>query len=242
MNPLEVSLRATQCQYTDVLSKVHLYLKVSRFDLARNVLNVATSEYPGDGRLYNLLGLVYHKESNFSEAIRNFKISQEKQTDLLEATLNLIVTLCDVGLYDSASSIFQSHQTQSLGGLEAPSPGIGHIAELHCELGNRYATMGFHSEAANQFELAFKLTHGNPAIGYKLASMYIECGRMESAQILLQNIIKAAETDVQALNLLGLAFFCNKQIGKAKEYWGLSHKIDPSDKISANYLCIVAEN
>ena len=215
-----------------------MYLNVGRFDLARSILNTVIADSPNDERLYNLLGLVYHKESNFAAAIKNFKISREKAPNYLEATLNLIITLCDVGLYDAALTLFQSHRAESSGESVVSNPATLQLVDLHCELGESYALMGSYSDAACQFEIAFKLADGAPTVGYKLARMYIECGHFDKAQHLLRNIMKSSASDVHALNLLGLVFHCQKQFDKAKEQWSLSQKIDPSDNISASYLSL----
>ena len=195
------------------------------------------TEFPDDGRLYNLLGLAFHRESNFSSAIQNFRLAREKQTDSHDGTLNLLITLCDVGLYDAASALFEAHHNE----ISCPSadPATPQLISQHCELGNSYALLGRYAEAASQFETAFKLANESRQIGYRLARMYVEGGSLDKAEHLLQKMIESFPSDVLAHDLMGLVFLSRKQIGKARETWEKAQKIDPSDKISTGYLSIV---
>ncbi len=59
-------------------------------------------QHKNNAGLLNLLGLVYHKQARFPEAMKQFRAALTANPSYLEASLNLISTLCDLSRYDEA--------------------------------------------------------------------------------------------------------------------------------------------
>lgn len=214
--------------YKEISSRVTLYLSVGRYEIAERLLiekieiieSESTDHHTGEhARLYNLLGLVYHKQSQFNKALNCFERSWQIQGSFVEARLNYAVTLCDLGHYDKAHTSTeeclehtdkQSQQTQLT---------LERLADRHEELGDLYLRCDMKVQARTEYQKALTLTTDNPPVRLKLAQMLLRSGHIEQAQRELETILTDPGCGEQARCWLGIIALREGRGDKALQHW-----------------------
>src|SRR3954453_3141286 len=96
----------SRAELAEIRKKVALYLSVQRFDAAEKLLRATLTDYGPLANIHNLLGVTFHKQSRFVEALKEFNRALAVNPDFVEAALNLTATLCDLSRYDEAKTVF----------------------------------------------------------------------------------------------------------------------------------------
>ena len=84
-------------EISEIKKKTSIYLSVGRYEAAEKLLKMSLSEFGSIAILHNLLGLTFHRQSKFPEALEQFELSFRENPDFIEAKLNFSVALCDLG-------------------------------------------------------------------------------------------------------------------------------------------------
>ena len=223
------SLRA---KITDIQERIALNLAVERFDVAVNLLQNSLKELGDIANLHNLLGVTFHKQSEFTKAIVSFKRAIEINPGYIEASLNLIILYCDLGLYDLARKTEDSLSkiTENKGNL--PSLVMGRIANHHCETARYYKQNNLSSEAMREYEKALTIYPRMPDQILRLAELEFEDDQFEKVVIRLKDLVSSVGPSTEAFNLLGLAFYRLGETSNAEYYWVKSQELNSRDRTS----------
>lgn len=82
--------------FAEIQQKIRIYHSVNRFEAAEKMLLSAIDEHGSMANLHNLLGVTYHKQSKFADAIVQFTKALKINQNFVEAGLNLSATFCDL--------------------------------------------------------------------------------------------------------------------------------------------------
>ena len=137
-----------------VKKKVGLFLQVHRYEAAEKLLKSTLSAYGSLANLHNLLGLTYHKQSRFVDAIEQFELARKDNPNYTEATLNLTATLCDLSRYEEAREIYATLKSDERTGKRHPKMVLGRIANMHASLARTYQECNMLPEAIKSLAIS----------------------------------------------------------------------------------------
>lgn len=224
-------------QLKNVEEKVDLYLSVNRFQAAEKLLRESLREFGNLANLYNLLGVTFHRQSKFQEAINNFQEAISLNPKFIEAALNLAITYCDLGLYEEGETVYRSAQEQVQDGETQISSLItGRLANLHNQTALAYEQAGLYQEALKEYEKAINLYPHMPDIMMKIAQLEFQQGRSDRAKTYLLEYERRFSPTPAIYNLLGLIAYHEGDLSTAKNRWLKAQELNPEDRLSRSYL------
>jgi tetratricopeptide (TPR) repeat protein len=217
--------------------KIELYLSVHRYQAAEKLLQDALKEHGQLANLFNLLGVTYHQQSKFDDAIAAFQKAQDVNPRFIEASLNLAICYADLGLYDDAETTYrqaqdQVHQQET----QLSSLITGRLANLHNQTAQAYEQAGLMQEALNEYEKALQLYPQMPDIRFRVASLERQSGRRDRAKSHLLEHERRFPPDPAVYNLLGLLAFEDGDFVTARNRWLKSQDLNPEDRLSSSFL------
>ncbi len=225
-----------RAELTAIQEKVHLFLQVHRYEAAEKLIKSTLSTHGPLANLHNLLGLTYHLQSRFVEAIEQFEGALKANPAFIEAGLNLTATLCDLSRYEEAREIFSSLHAQVGGQRKQPRMVLGRIANLHATVGRTYEECGLIPEAIQEYTKALSLFSDMPDIQMSAARLLIKAGQTAKAQARLEELVKADSSHWEARTLLGLVYFKLGRRDLAKDQWAIAQQSNPDDATSRAFL------
>jgi tetratricopeptide (TPR) repeat protein len=207
--------------------KAHLYSGLNRFDAAEKSLRASLEEFGRNARLLNLLGTMCHRQSRFEEALDFFaEASQIAGHQGIEATINLAITLCDLGRYDDARNAF-SLLAQQAGEKASTSPAAGALAAAHLELARIYSVQKLRAEAIAEVHKALILDSTLVDARLLLGKLFLDESELDNAIRELEIISTTNPQNAEARIWLGIAYARGGRIGAAKTQWQLASEQDP---------------
>ena len=221
----------------EIQDKVDIYLSVERFQVAEKLILGALKELGDLANLHNLLGLTYHRQSRFNDAIASFENARRINPKFIEPILNLTIIHLDLGLYEEAERFYE----QAKNSLEAEDSQlssllVGRLANMHAETARAYEKVGLVGEAIKEFEKATALYPNMPDIILHLAQLEIQNGRRDRAQSYLLDMERRFSPDPLVQNFIGLIAYQNGDYVEAKSRWRKAQEIHPEDRLSKSYL------
>ena len=227
----------------EIEEKVDIYLSVNRYRAAEDLVHDSLDMLGEVAKLRNLLGLVYHKQSKFSQAIQQFQKSLQINCEYIEPSLNLAITYCDLGLYQKGEKQYLeiTNDYVGKGSNEIPSLFKGRLANLHCETADYYRKSGLNLEAIKEYEKALSIYPKMPDKVLELARLEYDMNHLEKAKVRLQDFAEAFSPSTLAYNLLGLIAYKEGDYSSSYNYWAKSQEIDPSDRTSRSLLRCLRE-
>lgn len=209
-------------QTQEIVSKVTLYVSVARYDLAEKTVRSYLEEQLPDedlACLHNLLGMIFHRQSLFSEASREFEKALQYDPSYLEALLNHAVTLCDTGQYAGADRVMKEAPIQVDKSHCLSYLTLSRLADKHEETGDQYLQCGMPHRALIEYKSSNEISHLRPRVRLKMAEVFMQLGSRERAHKELTALLDHAETHDQASALLGVIAFEEGDHARSISYW-----------------------
>ncbi len=196
---------------------------------AARTLEKATARFPGRFAGEYLLGLSYHEQKKYPEALKHLiaaeALARSTETNRLNTALyfQLGATSERAGDLAEAEKYFEQSITLSATNAEALN-----------YLGYMWAEKGLKLDRARELiERALKIEPGNAAFLDSLGWVYFQTGRFrEAVECLLQAIAAApAEPDAVMFDHLGDAYAALKEMDNARAAWTKSLSLESSEVV-----------
>lgn len=223
-------------ELNSIVNKVNLYVSVQRYDAAEKLIRAAISDYGHLANMYNLLGVTYHRQSRFVEALDEFRRAISINPSYVEASLNLAATLCDLSRYEEAREIFNNVQSQTNPSKRQPDLILGRLANLHAASGKLYRQSNMHADAIREYRKALSLFERMPDVKLDLARLYMQIGQLDKAQTEFEDLIRHFPEVSEARTWLGVLYLKLGRTEQARDQWLKVQQTDPNDLISRAYL------
>ena len=223
---LEYDLQVTK-------QKLSLFFSVGDLAEAQDLIKQMLKKYRGKPEFHNLMGLVYHKQSQFSEAISEFKKAAEKSGDDPQAELGLAMTLCDIGEYDKASKLMaQLTQQSSEQGLS--SQAVQRLIKSHLETCLLYQQCNLLDKALSELNKALELKPDDFHLNITLAKVLYKMEQPDNAKDVLESLM-ANHDEPKGYVWLGIVYHRLGDHHLAKQAWLKANKLDPKDSLTQAY-------
>jgi len=186
--------------------------------------------------LYCKLGTIYHDKGRFTDAIKLFAEALKLNPNYIEARVNLLVMLNDMGHYDHARKLMGK-----LNGTGA-SPGalnMGRLAGKHLEVGDMYYSLQLYEHARVEYEHACKLRPGWCDVRTKLGVVYRRLNRQADAIRELETAVAINPRFLDARVELALTYFQQGKKSHAMSLWKAVIDIEPTHPRATRYLTLV---
>jgi tetratricopeptide (TPR) repeat protein len=222
--------------FVQILEKVRIYHSVNKFDAAEKTILTAIDEYGSLANLHNLLGVTYHKQSRFADAIVQFTKALKINPYFVEAGLNLSATFCDLGRYEDAKTIFSEILAQTSENKKHPDLVLGRLANHHAACGLLYDQNNLPMDAIDEYKKALSLYERMPDIKLSLGKMYFKTNQIDRAIFEFQDAVRNFPNDHEAHLWLGI---CNWKMGRtdiAIRSWETAKSLAPELSAADAYL------
>ncbi len=190
--------------------------------------------------LYNKLGLIYHGKGELGKAASAFGKALELNPGYTEVSLNLAVTLNDMGKYQEAGEIFNRAAKIAHGAPYSLDPFIkGKLANEHARIGDIYYDLGLYGEAVEEYKKAIGLRPTFVDIITKIGIAYREKGMYNDA---IREFMKAREINpkyVPARINLGITYYMKGFLDLAVAEWQQTLEVNPDNSDAKMYLKFV---
>ncbi len=191
----------------------------------------------GYADVYNKLGLINSQRGDLSRAAGFFKKALFLNPHYTEASLNLTITLNDLGEYDEARKIISKAALSAWADPNAIDPYIRKkMANEHAKLGDQYVELGMLDEGVEQYRKALGLSPGLVDIMTKLGMALRNQGEVNEAIELLAQAERLHPTYVPARIQLGLTYYMKGFFDLAFSKWEEASHIEPSGAAARVYL------
>ena len=231
----------SRSEIAEVRRKVSLYLSVNRFDAAEKLLKATLTDHGSLANVHNLLGVTFHKQSKFVDALKEFNKALAANPDFVEAALNLAATLCDLSRYDEARGVFTQLTAQINPKKRQPGLVLGRLANQHVTNGQSYEDTGMFGDAIQEYRKALSLYERMPDVKLALAKLYVRVGQNDKAKQEFEEIVKISPELPDAHTWLGILYYKLGRKDLAKRHWEKAQQVDPNDMTSRAYLKISRE-
>lgn len=187
--------------------------------------------------LHNMLGVIYHVDGRFEEAIKHFQQALKINPHYTEALLNLAVLYNDLGRYPDAKKLYgQLHKKQD-GKQKDIEPVLkGKLSNMHATVGDTYRTLGLYQHAATEYEKALALNPDYKDIRTKLGVALREEGKLPDSLKELKRVVKESPNFILAHLQLGITYYSMSKPTDAKKEWEAVLEQDPKNESAKIYL------
>ena len=223
-------------QLSEITKKVDFYLRVHRYDAAEKLLKASLVTHGKVPKLLNLLGVTYHRQSRFPEALAFFARATKASPRYMEASLNLAATLCDLSRYDAAREVFSQLGELVTNASETPNLVTDRLAAHHAENGKLYEMSGMSSAALSEYDRALALNPRLVDIRLSIAKLCAKNNQIEKAKKELDDLLRDFPNLSEARNQLGLLFYRIGRRDDARREWEKALKLDPDSHVARAYV------
>ncbi|HWO18718.1 MAG TPA: tetratricopeptide repeat protein [Kofleriaceae bacterium] len=218
------------------------HYNAGELERAEPFLAEAAAERPGFPDLYNMLGVIYHSQSRFSDAEEAFETALRLNPRYTEAALNLAVTYNDRGKYDRAREVY----TRAVSALSGQRNALdrfarGKLANMHADLGAAYAGLAMFEEAVREYGKALELCPDFADLRVRLGTVYRDMGDPQAAIAELEHAKRLRPDYLPARIHLGVTLFSLDRRDAAIAEWKGVLAVDPTNKSAQLYLRMVNE-
>lgn len=225
-------MQKSQEKFEAFKAKVKVYLEAQRYDAAEKLVKNAIEEIDDAAHLWHLLGLVFHKQSKFVEAVGAFRHAIKINPAFIEASLNLAVTLCDLSHYEEAFQIFEELKRQNDFQRQLPRLVLGRISNLHVKAAQHYDEVGMLTEAVQEYRRALTLFPQLTQARIALARLYLKANEPHKAKAEAEETLRQTGEDAEALTLLGVIEHSMGHQPQAQDAWTRAQRLNPEDPTS----------
>jgi tetratricopeptide (TPR) repeat protein len=223
--------------FAEINQKIKIYHSVNRFEAAEKLLLNAIDEYGSMANLHNLLGVTYHKQSKFTDAIIQFTKALKINQNFVEAGLNLSATFCDLGRYEDAKSVFSEVLAVTPANKKQPDLILGRLANQHAECGHLYLQNNLPLEAIAEYKKALAIYEKMPDIKAALGQLYLKTNQLDRAMYELQEAVRMFPDDYDSHLWLGICFWKSGMKDQAVRAWEAARSMEETDnELASTYL------
>lgn len=216
------------------------HYEAREYDKAEPLLEQIVREHRGFADMFNMLGVIYHTGSRFSQAETAFKEALRLNPRYTEAALSLAVTLNDLGRYVEAREIYARAIETSRAEPRYIDPfAKGKVANMHAATGDAYIGLGMLDHAAREYRAALELCPTFVDIRNKLGSTLRDLGDKEGALAEYQLCKEQVPKFVAARVNLGVTLYALGRKDQARAEWESVQADDPGNKSARMYLDIM---
>jgi tetratricopeptide (TPR) repeat protein len=222
--------------FTDLFSKVKLYFAVGRYEAAEKLLLSNIDEHGSLANLHNLLGVTYHKQSKFAEAIVEYNKALKINPNFVEAGLNLAATLCDLGKYDDAKAVFSALTVSIAPNRKQPDLIMGRLANQHAETGRLYEQSGLLNEALTEYKRALMLYERMPDVKVAVGKIYFKLNQFDRALAEFHAVATQYPNEYEAHLWAGITQYKLGAMEGAQSQWRAAKAIEGDLSAASSYL------
>lgn len=207
---------------------------------AEKLLSEVIRVYPHYADVQNKLGVISHLKGDLKNAVDHFERALILNPKYTECSLNLAITLNEMGSFDKAQEVFLKAAQIANPEPHNIDPFVkGRISNEHAKLGSLYHDIGLYNEAIEEYKKALKLSPHFVDVVTKTGIAYRDKGMHEEAIV---EFIKAKGINpryVPAWIHLGVTYYMRGFVGMAVEEWEKALEIDPDSKDAHMYIRLV---
>jgi len=226
-----------------VLREVKRLISINRLNDARVLIQPLIMDHRNDHRVFSLLGNIYHRQGEFSRAIKNYKTALDINSRDVETAINLALIYNDLGkyeqgaeLYSQAINVMKEQEANSKDNTEKHEDTNSMFAVQHANLGELYLRYNRADEALRELERALELAPEAYKFYVELAECFSRLGKRDIAMKKLK-FVKAKRPDIyEARVKLGHLMFLEGEIGPAIEEWDSVLKDNPGNVEAKMYI------
>lgn len=198
--------------------------------------------------ILNKMGIIYNQTNRLVLAVQSFEKALELNPAYTEASLNLAITLSDLGKYEKSREVFEraAHFSgpppvdAATSSGEAIDPFIkGKLSDEHLRLGDMYYQLRLLDEAIDEYQKALRLSPTFADIITHLGIALRDKGRFDDA---IKEFNKAKTFNpnyIPARLNLGVTYYSQGFYGLAEEEWQEALVFDPNNAAVRTYLNFV---
>ena len=227
---------------TSVLREVKRLISINKLNDARVLIQPLIMDHRNDHRIFSLLGNIYHRQGEFSRAIKNYKTALDINSRDVETAINLALIYNDLGkyeqgaeLYSQAVSVMKEMETNKAS-TENNDDANSMFAAQHANIGELYLRYNRAEEALRELERALVLAPE----AYKYYVDLAEClSRLGKRDIAIKKLkfVKAKRPDIYDARVkLGHLMLLEGEIGPAIEEWTSVLKDNPGNVEAKMYI------
>jgi len=185
--------------------------------------------------LYCKLGQIYHQKGRFTDAIKLFAEALRYNPNYVEARVNLLVLLNDLGHYDHAAKLMPKLNSAGVN----PGPlHMGRLAKKHLESGDLYYSLQLYEHARVEYEHACKLRPGWADLRTKLGVVYRRLNRAADALRELETAVAINPRYLEARVELAYGYYLQGKTEHAVSLWKAVLTADPGHAKALRYLAL----
>jgi len=221
----------------EVLVRAREHYQKREFDKADYLLREVVEHSDKFADVFDMLGVIAHSRGDLPAAQRYFERAVGLNPSYTEALLNLAVTYNDLGKYEAAQQIHAR-----VGGLPSAGPARidpfarGKIANMHADVGQAYADVGWLNEAIEQFLKAVDLCPSFADLRTRLGTLYRDAGDLARAK---EQYLAAKTSNPKYMHarvLLGVTLLLLGDAEAALSEWRDVLAVDPESKSAQMYV------
>ncbi|MBI2344377.1 MAG: tetratricopeptide repeat protein [Deltaproteobacteria bacterium] len=227
------------------------FFQEKEYDRAEEYLRRVVKETDKYADVYNMLGVIYHAQGRFADAIEALTCALQNNPHYTEALLNLAVLHNDLGEYAEARKLYERLRKRN-GAAKAPGKpraardpdaGIepvlkGKLTNMHADIADIYFGLGLYGQAVAEYRRALELNPTYTDIVTKLGVALREGGRLEESAKILREAVKLNAHYMQAKVQLGVTLYTMGKKAEAMKTWKETLKTDPHNTTAEMYLSL----